>query len=1043
MTYDAASESEIFKVVVGLPAEQRSAYLDQACGGDQRLRADLESLLAADARDGGFLDGPAAATMDCPIAERPGTTIGPYKLLQQIGEGGMGVVFMAEQERPVRRRVALKIIKPGMDSRQVIARFEAERQALAMMEHQNIARVLDAGTTDSGRPYFVMELVHGVPLTTFCEEGRLTLRRRLELFIPVCQAIQHAHQKGIVHRDIKPGNVLVTMYDDQPVPKVIDFGVAKAVEQRLTEKTLFTHYGMLVGTPEYMSPEQAEMNAFGVDTRSDVYSLGVLLYELLTGTTPLERSKFREAALVEMVRLIREEEPPRPSVRLTASGSLPKFAAACRTEPSQLPKLISGELDWIVMRCLEKDRARRYETVNGLARDIQRYLHDEPVEACPPSPFYRLRKTARRHRALLTVLACFTALLAIAGVVGTGLGVHAVRAQRRAETALEGERRALAEAVAARQTADRASQRLREATQLANEGIAFYQRSNWAAAQDRFTKAVAVEPDLETPYLYRANLHVALGLWDRAASDFDRRFRLAKSVDAQACYENALLQLYVGDETRYREACAELVRRHGRSAANKTRYDVAKCRLLDPRPVGDPQELLRQADALATGARSPWNLALAGVASLRAGDFEQAVVRSREAIQLGSGSPAGVHRVAYAPLALALHGQGKGDEAEAALTQAEQARNQWIQSMFDGLADAMPIDWKTWLEFEVFYREAHRLVRGTPPTADDRLVAVRRRSEAAVSRGDVFAWMDAGREQVELQAWDSAATAFIKVLDELPAEFVQSPQIMALWVEMVRQPEVFAALIKQRPDDRRIWLARGRLDASEGRWSAAASAYVKSSELLETDLGRLRRESEIETVRGRNAPTTTELAALWLLSEKKPAFHELHAAVVRRNAEPTDAFAAASWSRVCTLSAEGVEDWSVPLRLAEYAVREQPRVPWYQCALGIALCRAGRHEEAVQSSRTSLDLMPDWVGRGQNHVVLALACHRLGRRAEALKWLAQARSSLNAMNRTMANNRFGFAGSYYLGDWLCLNVLLNEAEQTIDAPAKATPNKAE
>jgi tetratricopeptide (TPR) repeat protein/tRNA A-37 threonylcarbamoyl transferase component Bud32 len=350
------------------------------------------------------------------------------QLLQQIGEGGMGVVYMAEQTEPVRRKVALKIIKPGMDSRQVIARFEAERQALALMDHQNIARVLDAGTTAGGRPYFVMELVHGIPITKFCDDRRLTPRQRLELFIPVCQAIQHAHQKGIIHRDVKPSNVLVTMYDDRPVPKVIDFGVAKAVEQRLTDRTLFTHFGALVGTFEYMSPEQAEMNAFGVDTRSDIYSLGVLLYELLTGSTPLQRQRLRQVALDELVRLIKEAETPRPSLRLGSSHDLAKIAAARGTEPAQLAKLVRGEVDWIVMKCLEKDRTRRYETANSLARDIQRYLANEVVEARPASAGYRLRKYVSRHRG--PVLAASLVLLAlVAGVAGTTWGlIHEGRA---------------------------------------------------------------------------------------------------------------------------------------------------------------------------------------------------------------------------------------------------------------------------------------------------------------------------------------------------------------------------------------------------------------------------------------------------------------------------------------------------------------------------------------------------------------------------------------------------------------------------------------
>jgi serine/threonine protein kinase len=299
--------------------------------------------------------------------------IGPYKLLQVIGEGGMGTVFMAEQTRPVRRMVALKVIKPGMDSRQVLARFEAERQALALMDHPNIARVLDAGTTGSGRPYFVMELVKGKPIATYCDEKRLGVRERLELFADMCRAVQHAHQKGIIHRDLKPSNVLVAPYDGRPVVKVIDFGVAKATGQRLTDKTMFTAFGALVGTLEYMSPEQAEVNNQDIDTRSDIYSLGVLLYELLTGSTPLTRQRLVGAALLELLRVVREEEPPRPSTRLSESKDLlPSISAQRQTEPAKLTKLVRGDLDWIVMKALEKDRNRRYETAAGLAMDVRR-----------------------------------------------------------------------------------------------------------------------------------------------------------------------------------------------------------------------------------------------------------------------------------------------------------------------------------------------------------------------------------------------------------------------------------------------------------------------------------------------------------------------------------------------------------------------------------------------------------------------------------------------------------------------------------------------
>src|SRR5437588_11615 len=408
-------------------AEDRAAYIVGACAEDLGLRNRVQKLVAAHFRAGSFLEAPALSSStageskplpletSAAAQELPGSLIGPYKLLQKIGEGGMGTVFMAEQTHPVQRKVALKVIKAGMDSRQVIARFEAERQALAMMDHVNIARVFDGGTTESGRPYFVMELVHGMPITKYCDDNRLTPRQRLELFGPVCNAIQHAHQKGIIHRDIKPSNVMITLYDGKPVPKVIDFGVAKATEQKLTEQTLFTQYGTALGTLEYMSPEQAEMSALGVDTRSDIYSLGVLLYELLTGSTPLTRRRISESGYAEILRMIKEEEAPKPSTRLSDSGeALASISAQRHMEPAKLTKLMRGELDWIVMKCLEKDRNRRYETANGIAADVQRYLNDEPVQACPPSARYRLRKLVRRNRVLFGILALGAVALVLA-----------------------------------------------------------------------------------------------------------------------------------------------------------------------------------------------------------------------------------------------------------------------------------------------------------------------------------------------------------------------------------------------------------------------------------------------------------------------------------------------------------------------------------------------------------------------------------------------------------------------------------------------------
>lgn len=422
---------------------ERATFLDAACAGDEKLRRNVEALLRAHFGTGELLaglptlgelaaTGPFSAVKTGPMIEGPGTVIGAYTLVQKLGEGGMGVVFLAEQEVPVKRLVALKVVKPGMDSSQVIARFEAERQALALMDHPNIARVLDAGTTDSGRPFFVMEKVTGVQITEWCDVHRLSPRERLDLFISVCHAIQHAHQKGIIHRDIKPSNVLVTLYDGKAVPKVIDFGVAKAINQGLTERTLFTQLGMVVGTPEYMSPEQAELSSQDVDTRSDVYSLGVLLYELLTGATPLDRGRLRAAALVELLRVIREEEPPRPSTRISTAENVATIAASRKMEPAKLARLVRGELDWIVMKAIEKDRSRRYETADALARDVERYLADEPLDAGPPSAVYRLRKLASRHRAALSTAVVFAGVLIVGAGVSIWQATRATKAERAA-----------------------------------------------------------------------------------------------------------------------------------------------------------------------------------------------------------------------------------------------------------------------------------------------------------------------------------------------------------------------------------------------------------------------------------------------------------------------------------------------------------------------------------------------------------------------------------------------------------------------------------
>jgi serine/threonine protein kinase len=772
---DSNARAVFYEALDRASPDELGAFLEEACGQDPELRRRVDDLLRAHREAGNFLGGVPSngGTIEhSPIAERPGTVIGPYKLLQQIGEGGFGIVFLAEQERPVRRQVALKVIKPGMDTREVIARFEAERQALALMDHPNIAKVHDTGATENGRPYFVMDLVKGVPITKYCDEHHLTPRQRLELFIPVCQAVQHAHQKGIIHRDLKPSNVMVALYDGKPVPKIIDFGVAKATGPKLTDRTMFTALGAVIGTFEYMSPEQAELNQLDVDTRSDVYSLGVLLYELLTGTTPLDRQRLKKSALHEVLRLIREEEPPVPSTRINSHVDLPSVATNRGTEPARLSGLVRGELDWIVMKCLEKDRNRRYETANALLLDVERYLADEPVQACSPSAGYRFKKFVRRNK----VAAAFIVLLAvgIASLAVSNVMIQSALTQK--NTALAEKNAALALALTNEQRATKEARMALAVSDLLRDMLCPSYPDQVKGSQytvrellDDFSAGLgdqlADQPDVEAtirseigrsywqlglhdraePHLKRAlDLHrQVFGVGDKhvANSLVDYAWNLAEQnryAEAEACvreavsiyqkldsnpqgtgslanalYVMALAQLRLGDKAGYRATCKAVVDLPVRSWNDATRSRPIWVPCLAPDALDDMSRVVKRAEEFVADRslqRRHFGLQKLGAALYRAGNYAQAALRLKESIDAYPSVSDGGDILNYDHLFLAMTKWqlGQREEARQMLAEAESAVENELQFSSTGFARRTSL--------ELLRAEAKALIG--PKTAD-------------------------------------------------------------------------------------------------------------------------------------------------------------------------------------------------------------------------------------------------------------------------------------------------------------------------------------
>lgn len=690
----------IFHGALQLDPEHRAAYVLQACGANPDLRQHVDSLLKANDEASRFLEKPAAVSDDPTVvssdapSEKAGTRIGRYKLLQQLGEGGCGVVYMAEQDEPVRRRVALKVIKLGMDTKSVITRFEAERQALALMDHPNIARVLDAGATETGRPFFVMELVRGIKITDYCDQNKLSMQDRLKLFIQVCHAIQHAHQKGIIHRDIKPSNILVTLHDGVPVPKVIDFGIAKATQGRLTDQTLFTAFEQFIGTPAYMSPEQAEMSGLDIDTRCDVYALGVLLYELLTGQTPFDPKELLALGLDKMRETIRERDPERPSTRLGTmlNADLANTAVHRRAEAPKLIHLIRGDLDWIVMKALEKDRTRRYETANGLAIDIQRHLENEPVLASPPSSLYRLQKLVRRNR---------TAFAALAGVVGAlilGLGLSVYMFVR--------ERKARERAVAAEQAQTRMRQeaeyRAQIGQKLTSAGLLLSR-----GQVDEASRQIDEIDDPSAASLFNVigNIYARMGKLTEAASRLSRIIPLQPSNHDPYHYLAPLL-VRSGDYAGYARLRARMIEQFADVSDPAVAERMAKDSLLLPLSPGDDSAKIARMVETATKAGPhhkyyPYFQFVKGLSDYRFGQFEPAAKSLEEVVARGGDPNRTV--AAYMVLAMARHQSKQPAEARAALDAGLKLADTAV-SRTDGA------QWNDQMSAHIFIREARELV---------------------------------------------------------------------------------------------------------------------------------------------------------------------------------------------------------------------------------------------------------------------------------------------------------------------------------------------
>jgi serine/threonine protein kinase/tetratricopeptide (TPR) repeat protein len=985
---ETPSLDSVFCTAIDIASPQeRDAYLARACGNDAALSQRVRQLVAAHFRAGHFLEEPAggaagqdgtpapASAWRGPLPAGSGVQVGPYKLLEQLGEGGMGSVFLAEQSAPVRRQVALKVIRPGMDSRQVIARFEAERQALALMDHPNIARILDAGTTagepggvSAGRPYFVMELVRGTPITAYCDENRLTVRRRLGLFVSVCRAVQHAHQKGVIHRDLKPSNILVTAQDGAAVVKVIDFGIAKAIGQQLTEQTLVTGFVQMVGTPLYMSPEQAGSTGLDVDTRSDVYSLGVLLYELLTGTTPFGSEALKKAGYDELRRIIREDEPPRPGARLSAVPGETLAAVAGRRGlgPAHLVREVRGELDWIVMKALEKDRHRRYESAGALAQDVERYLSDESVQACPPSAGYRLRKFLRRNKAAVATAGLLAAmLLAVAGSIG-----WVVREKAERRSVALGEVRQMLLEVNRLKEQGRWAEALREVrnaqARLGRDGGG--EAPGRQVREDLDDLTLLVEVDKARLRQAEVNVREHRFAPERALPDYARAFA-AWGLRARHT---------TPDEARRRLRGRPDVIRNPVLAALYDWHAVATAHRQEERDwLG---RVIEQVDDDPWRAAMRRALARNDVAALEklAGEVDVATQPVELLTILGRTLKNSEVLPAAAKLLRRAHLHYPGD-----FWVNHELGN--VYEFLDEPANALP-----------FYLAGLSL------------------------RPSVLGYLEVGSALRKLKQYDASLATYRKMLALEPDYGRGYSNLGNLYRDMGRVDE--AILAYRQALDR----MRRKVDYTLDAWPVVfndfgwALAERNEQKLTRREQGRQLAALVLE-VSGRHIEVMYQEAAWRLLSGDREGYRRLCTEMLKRYETSNEPRPPYLLARMFCLEEKPAITPERARSFIHKALAAWGDVPWNLNTLGLVEYRAGRYDEAIQQYRRSMASDPKWAGMVNNWVGLAAAYRKKGEGAEAGKWMEKYRQA--TAPRPLAERR-----DIHPHDRIACQLLLREVE---------------